>query len=295
MFFSWRVTRNKMSDALEFLSYPSQFHGLFDDERDDRIMELERKEHLIDEMSGAFMLAPGPHPERFVSMLKGNSRTKTLTDFKKGTTTLAFLFQGGIIVAADSRASMGSYIASQKVKKIIEINNYLLGTMAGCAADCSYWERYLAKLCQLYELQNGERIPVPAASNLLANIFLQYRHYGLSCGTMIAGCDHDGAKLYYVDDMGTRLCGPLFSVGSGSTYAYGVLDSEYKYDMPLESAVELAKRAIYHATHRDAASGGVVRVYHVHKDGWTKIEAGEDVTKLHYAYAEEKGYIGTEL
>ena len=38
--------------------------------------------------------------------------------------------------------------ASQSVKKIIEINPYMLGTMAGGAADCSYWERVLGKQCR---------------------------------------------------------------------------------------------------------------------------------------------------
>jgi 20S proteasome subunit beta 5 len=51
-----------------------------------------------------------------------------------GTTTLAFRFQGGIIVATDSRATAGNWIASQTVKKVIEINSHLLGTMAGGAA-----------------------------------------------------------------------------------------------------------------------------------------------------------------
>ena len=51
-----------------------------------------------------------------------------------GTTTLAFRFQGGIIVCTDSRATAGNWIASQTVKKVIEINNCLLGTMAGGAA-----------------------------------------------------------------------------------------------------------------------------------------------------------------
>lgn len=53
------------------------------------------------------------------------------------------------------------------------------------------------------------------------------------------------------------------------TYAYGVLDTFYRYDMTVQEAVELGRKAIYHATHRDTGSGGVVRVYHVHKDGWT--------------------------
>ena len=47
-------------------------------------------------------------------------------------------------------------------------------------------------------------------------------------------------------------------MGSGSTYAYGVLDSGYSYDLGVEEARDLGKRAIYHATHRDAYSGGVV-------------------------------------
>lgn len=37
---------------------------------------------------------------------------------------------------------------SQTVKKVIEINPYLLGTMAGGAADCAYWERVLARQCR---------------------------------------------------------------------------------------------------------------------------------------------------
>lgn len=64
--------------------------------------------------------------------------------------------------------------------------------------------------------------------------------------------------MFYVDSDGQRLKADLFSVGSGSTYAYGVLDSEYKWDMSVEDAIDIARRSIYHATFRDAFSGGVV-------------------------------------
>merc|ERR1719327_1710103 len=215
-------------------------------------------------------------------------------DYFHGTTTLGFIFQGGVLIAVDSRASMGSYIGSQSVKKVIEINEYLLGTMAGGAADCSFWERHLARMCRLYELRNKMRISVAGASKLLANIFFNYRGYGLSCGTMVAGYDKKGPQLYYVDDQGTRVLGQKFSVGSGSLFAYGVLDTGYRYDLTVDEAVELGKRAIYHATHRDGASGGVVRVYWVHKDGWTRMVEGQDVNELHYLYAAEKGLRGDE-
>ena len=182
---------------------------------------------------------------------------------------------------------MGPYIASGTVKKIIEINPYLLGTMAGGAADCSFWERNLGMQCRLYELRNKERISVAAASKLLANTMQQYRGYGLSMGTMVAGWDKTGPQLYYVDDDGTRLHGNLFSVGSGSTYAYGVLDTHYRHDLTDDEAIDLGQRAIYHATHRDAYSGGINNVYLVKPTGWVKISS-IDVNELHDKYAAEK-------
>jgi 20S proteasome subunit beta 5 len=41
---------------------------------------------------------------------------------------------------------------------------------------------------------------------------------------MVAGWDAAGPGLYYVDSDGQRTKGQRFSVGSGSLYAYGVLD-----------------------------------------------------------------------
>lgn len=222
----------------------------------------------------------------FASACGASDRDQTLK-FAKGTTTLAFKFNDGIIVSVDSRSTMGAYIASGTVKKVIEINPFLLGTMAGGAADCSFWERNLGMQCRMYELRNGKRITVAAASKLLANTVNSYRGYGLSMGTMITGWDETGPQLYYVDSDGTRLKGNMFSVGSGSTYAYGVLDNYYRKDLTVEEAIDLGKRAIYHATHRDAYSGGINNLYHVTKDGWVKIHA-IDVNEMHYEFAEEK-------
>eukprot|EP00953_Heterococcus_sp_UTEX-ZZ885_P001328 1230-Heterococcus_DN1.PRE.2 len=141
--------------------------------------------------------------------------------------------------------------------------------------------------CRLYELRNKERISVAAASKLLANTMQQYRGYGLSMGTMVAGWDKTGPQLYYVDDDATRLHSHMFSVGSGSTYAYGILDTYYRHDLTDEEAIDLGQRAIYHATHRDAYSGGINNVYLVKETGWVKISS-IDVNELHDKYAAEK-------
>lgn len=275
---------------MSFLQDPCHFaKGRFAAEDDE---EIGLQEFRNTDMT--FALAPVASPLTFCEDVKKSGMAPGLMEFMKGTTTLGFVFNEGVIIAVDSRASMGSYIGSQTVKKVIEINDFLLGTMAGGAADCSFWERHLTRLCRLHELRHKERISVAAASKLLANIFYSYRGRGLSCGTMVAGWDKTGPNLYMVDDQGDRHKGECFSVGSGSTFAYGVLDTGYRKDLSIADAVELGRRSIYHATHRDGASGGVVRVYHVHAKGWTKVIAGEDVNELHYMYAKEKGLVGNE-
>nr|CAN13317.1 proteasome (prosome, macropain) subunit, beta type, 8 (large multifunctional protease 7) [Sus scrofa] len=206
-------------------------------------------------------LPRGMQPTEFLRSLGGDGERNVQIEMAHGTTTLAFKFQHGVIVAVDSRASAGSYI------------------------DCQYWERLLAKECRLYYLRNGDRISVSAASKLLSNMMYQYRGMGLSMGSMICGWDKKGPGLYYVDENGTRLSGNMFSTGSGNTYAYGVMDSGHRYDLSIEEAYDLGRRAIVHATHRDSYSGGVVNMYHMKEDGWVKVES-TDVSDLMHQYRE---------
>jgi 20S proteasome subunit beta 5 len=99
------------------------------------------------------------------------------------------LRKSSFLFDADAFLPLLYHAASGTVKKVIEINPYLLGTMAGGAADCSFWERELGRRCRLYELRNRERISVAAASKILANITYSYKGRGLSMGTMIVGWD----------------------------------------------------------------------------------------------------------
>lgn len=252
------------------------------------ILDLGRTRHSVnvEEEEKRFALAPVDDPAEYSRTKLGvgyNTDNHQDIKFAKGTTTLAFKFDGGVIVSVDSRATMGPYISSQTVKKVIEINPFLLGTMAGGAADCQFWERQLGMACRLYELRNKKRVSVAQASKMLASTVAGYRGRGLSMGTMVCGWDDTGPCLYYVDDEGTRLKGDVFCVGSGSLYAYGVIDSNLKADMSVEDAVDLGRRAIAGAAHRDAFSGGVNNLYHVTREGWRFVGA-VDTNDLYYTY-----------
>jgi len=202
--------------------------------------------------------------------------------FAHGTTTLAFIFKGGIIVAVDSRASLGTFIGSKTVQKVLPINPKMLGTMAGGAADCSYFIRKLAARAALHEAQEERPMSIARASRMLSSVLYANRGAGLSMGTMIMGYDEDsecetGAnsrpRIFYVDDRGTRIEGDMFSVGSGSTYALAVLDGqEDRFSLSTEQAVRLAVQAIRYATFRDGSSGGFINVYHIAPGGeWKRV------------------------
>lgn len=155
--------------------------------------------------------------------------------------------------------------------------------MAGGAADCQFWETWLGTQCRLHELRNKERISVAAASKILSNLTYTYKGAGLSMGTMICGyTKREGPSIFYVDSDGTRLPGDLFCVGSGQTFAYGVLDTNYKWDLQVDEALALGKRSILAAAHRDAFSGGSINLYHVAESGWVyhgNYDVGEELFK----------------
>lgn len=75
---------------------------------------------------------------------------------------------------------------------------------------------------------------------------------------MVCGYDKRGYSIFSVNSDGERHQQRLCSIGSGSLNAYGVLDSSYKEKMTDEEAMTLGRRAIMHATFRDAGSGGFV-------------------------------------
>ncbi|KAL2089521.1 hypothetical protein ACEWY4_014209 [Coilia grayii] len=90
-----------------------------------------------------------------------------------------------------------------------------------------------------------------------------------------------GPRLVYVCSDGTRLQGELFSVGSGSPYAYSILDRDVRWEMSMDEAVAVAREAVYRATHRDAYSGNNVDLYHITARGWKRRDR-EDLKEEYY-------------
>ncbi|KAK9539389.1 hypothetical protein VZT92_004499 [Zoarces viviparus] len=218
-----------------------------------------------------------------------------------GTTTLAFIFQGGVIAAADTRASAGGLVACPAVHKITPIHSHLVVTSSGSGADCMLWERILAREIRLYQLRHRRCLSISGTAKLLSFMLHPFKGTELCVALTLCGWDKEagnvdgamrsedshsaspnkGPKLIYVCSDGARLQGDIFSVGSGSPYAYGVLDGGLRWSLSEEEAVSLAREAVFRATHRDAYSGNSVDLFHITAQGWSQRKR-EDLREEYY-------------
>lgn len=96
-----------------------------------------------------------------------------------------------------------------------------------------------------------------------------------------------GPRVVYVCSDGLRLQGELFSVGSGSPYAYSILDGGVHWGMSAQEAVRVAREAVFRATYRDAYSGNNVDLYHVTAEGWRRRER-ENLKEEYYREKERE-------
>ncbi|KAM6452053.1 proteasome subunit beta type-11 [Liasis olivaceus] len=208
-----------------------------------------------------------------------------------GTTTLAFRCRHGVVVAADTRSSCAGLVANPSSRKVITLHPHLLATTSGTSADCATWLRLLHCSLRLRQLSEGQQPSVAGAAKLLAFLLRGCSNKDLCVATLLCGWDHQGPGLHYVYSDGTCFSGDVLAVGSGSTYAYSVLDGAYHYDLPQAEAFLLARQAVAHAAHRDAYSGGNVDLYHVRPNGWVCVSR-EDLTEVYHGLelrAEEDG------
>uniref|UniRef100_A0A8C6P4S4 Proteasome subunit beta n=1 Tax=Nothobranchius furzeri TaxID=105023 RepID=A0A8C6P4S4_NOTFU len=209
-----------------------------------------------------------------------------------GTTTLAFMFQGGVLAAADTRSSCSGLVACPASQKILPIHSHLVGTTSGTSADCMLWKRILARELRLYQLRHSRRLSTRGAAKLLSHMLHPFKGTELcSAGTTKTQKPDlarlSGPRLFYVCSDGTRLEGMLFSVGSGSPYAYSILDQGVRWGLTVEEATSVAREAVYRATHRDAYSGNFVDVFHITSKGWTRRKR-EDLKEEYYREKERQ-------
>ncbi|MCE7083247.1 proteasome subunit beta [Streptomyces sp. ST2-7A] len=179
-----------------------------------------------------------------------------------GTTIVALVFEGGVVLAGDRRATMGHMIAQRDIEKVFPADEYSAVGIAGTAGLAVE----LVKLFQLelehFEKVEGDTLSLEGKANRLSAMIrgnLGMAMQGLAVIPLFAGWDVERGKgrIFSYDITGGRSEEPGFSaVGSGSIFARGALKKLYREDMDEERAATVAVQALYDAADDDSATGG---------------------------------------
>jgi len=199
------------------------------------------------------------------------------TGILKGTTTLGVVCKDGVILGTDTRATMGTYVASKHAKKVYQITDNLAMTIAGGVAVAQKVVEILQVNSRLYELEKNRPIPVKSAARLVSNLLFQNREVGmpLPMQALVGGFDETGPHVFNLDPYGSLMEEKMVSTGSGSPFAYGVLEAEFKEDSSVQKMIPVVVRAVDAAMKRDIASGDSFDIVVIDSKGFRELSVEE--------------------
>ncbi|XP_068611740.1 proteasome subunit beta type-6 [Brachionichthys hirsutus] len=184
-----------------------------------------------------------------------------------GTTIMAVEYDGGVVIGADSRTTTGAYIANRVTDKLTPIHERIFCCRSGSAADTQAIADVVTYQLGFHSIELDEPPLVETAANLFKASCYRYREE-LTAGILVAGWDRrKGGQVYSVPIGGMLVRQPVSVGGSGSSYIYGFMDSNYKPELSREQCLDLTAAALSLAMERDGSSGGVIRLASISEDG----------------------------
>ena len=174
---------------------------------------------------------------------------------RTGTTTIGIVAKEGVVLATERRVTAGNMISNKAAQKLFKIDQNIGITIAGLVGDAQVLARYLKAEVSLYRLRRNAPLSAEGAATLLANILSGNRYYPYYAWLILGGTDAKGGHLFSVDPAGGCIEDRFVSVGSGSPFAYGIVEEGYSRDMTTSDGVDLALRGLTAAMRRDSASG----------------------------------------
>ena len=179
-----------------------------------------------------------------------------------GTTIVAAVFPGGVVVAGDRRATMGNIIAQRDIEKVFAADEFSIIGIAGAAGLAVELVGLFQVELEHYEKIEGAPLSLVGKANRLATMIrlnLGLAMQGLVVVPLFAGWDEatQEGRIFSYDATGGRYEEhAYFSVGSGSVFARGSLKKLYRPDFDANDATMAVIQALYDAADDDSATGG---------------------------------------
>ncbi|MDV3103008.1 archaeal proteasome endopeptidase complex subunit beta [Thermococcus waiotapuensis] len=186
---------------------------------------------------------------------------------KTGTTTVGIKVKDGVVLAADTQASLDHMVETLNIRKILPITDRIVITTAGSVGDVQALARMLEAEARYYQFTWDRPMKTRAMANLLSNILNESKWFPYMVQILIGGYV-DEPELASLDALGGLVFDEYTATGSGSPFAIAIIEDGYREDMSVEEAKELAVRAVRTAGKRDVYTGDrKVQVVTITKDG----------------------------
>jgi proteasome beta subunit len=183
-----------------------------------------------------------------------------------GTTIVAAVYEGGVLMGGDRRATMGNLISQRDIEKVYPADSYSVVGIAGAAGLAIEMVKLFQLELEHYEKIEGLTLSLDAKANRLAQMIrgnLAAALQGLAVVPMFAGYDLDApagttpGRIFSYDVTGGNYEQRGYAaVGSGSLFAQSSLKKTWRSGLDGDAVLRTLVEALYDAADDDSATGG---------------------------------------
>lgn len=185
---------------------------------------------------------------------------------KTGTTIAAAVFDGGVVLAGDSRATNGDIVSVKDCMKLHYITDTIYACGAGTAADTDQIGYLVSSKLRLFQLNTGIQPRVEQAAAIMGKRLFKYGGY-IQAAMIIGGVDFKGPAVYTLYPNGSVSRSAFTTMGSGSYHAVSVLENGWRPKMTEEECKELVADAIESGITHDLYSGSNINLCVIKANG----------------------------
>lgn len=179
---------------------------------------------------------------------------------KRGTTSVGIKCPEGVVLAVDKRTT-SPLVESKSIEKLFKIDEHIGSATSGLVADARALVERARVEAQINKITYSEPISVETLSKKLCDMLQMYTQNGgvrpFGSALIIGGVYDDNCKLFETDPSGALIEYKATAIGAGRTQVMDVFENNYKEDMSLDEAIELALTAINEATDHETSSENV--------------------------------------
>lgn len=162
---------------------------------------------------------------------------------------LGILAKDGVVIAAEKKVTSKLLEQTASSEKIYSLNDNMICGVAGITADANILINWARESAQQHLFTYDEPIPCEQLVQRLCDLKQGYTQYGglrpFGVSFIYAGWDHHyGFQLYHSDPSGNYGGWKATCVGANNASAQSILKQDYKEDMTLQEAKELAVKVL---------------------------------------------------